>query len=59
MNWDREVEVEWENRITGQIKLADLLDMTVAELTREELEEFAEELSRFVDNSPSLLLHEG
>ena len=58
MNWDKKVEIELENNVTGWVKLADLLDMTLAKLTKDELEGFVGELSRFVDSSPALFLHE-
>jgi hypothetical protein len=55
MNWDREIEVEGV-----QVRLGELHSILLANLTKDELEEFAAEMIKFVELSPApLLLEEG
>ena len=56
MNWEREIELEWDNRVSGWIKLSDLLDLMTASLTRDEAEQFGGELIKFAKISLAPLL---
>jgi len=44
VNWEQEIGIEFGNRVGKQIRLIDLLETLLEELTRDEMEEFGGEL---------------
>jgi hypothetical protein len=58
MNWDQEIEIEAKNGIKGTVTVAEIQSLLMADLTREELEEFAGELIRWVEFQPPYSLWE-
>ena len=60
MNWDREIEVEGNKGVRAELTVGDLQSVLMSEITKDEMEEFVQELVKFVELSPAPgLLEEG
>jgi len=51
MNWDRGIEVEGKEGKKTEVTIRDIHSLLMADLTKEELEEFAGDLIKFVELS--------
>lgn len=53
MNWDKEIEVEGNEGIKAVVTVGELQSVLIGELTKDDLEEFAGELIKWVELSPA------
>ena len=53
MNWDKEIEVEGNEGIKAALTVGELQSFLMMELTKDELEEFAAELIKWVELTPT------
>ena len=59
MNWDAEINIEGERGVKLSVTLAEIQSILLYSLTKDELEEFARELIRWVELSSTLNFFEG
>ncbi len=53
MDWDKGIEVEGKEGKKAEVSVGDIQSLLMAYLTKDELEEFAGELIKFVELSPA------
>jgi len=58
MNWDREIEVEGKEGEKAAVTIGDIQSILMADLTKDEVEEFAGELIKWVELQPQFNLWE-
>jgi hypothetical protein len=56
MNWDQEIEIEIEKGVSTSLTIGEIESILMAELAKDDLEEFAGELIKWVEFSKPLHL---